>query len=305
LEQKKNKDGKDESPVTSLYYLRALADTIRESATRPDVKQWNVDQIDVLILTTIGRRREAQVGVERARAALVEAIGLERDCLAAVDAPGLLPNLKPAIDKDAIIALALDRRGEIRQALAGLETTTLEIKAQKKSFGLRGDTFASGSDLHADPVPQGIANGEYRPGAITVEMPAQLVGKRGARIEQAEALQGRAAAVADKARHLITLEAEDAYFKWAEASQQAEEYRKAADKAVKVADFLSDQEKGFKPGDAQGRKPTFEDLTDARVKAVQLQLLANQAHFNALLALAALERITAGGFNPGFDQLGR
>ena len=305
LEQKKNAAGKDESPVTSLYYLRALADSIRENGTRPDVKQWNVDQIDSLILTTAGRRREAQFGVERARAALVEAIGLEADCSPAPDAPGVLPTLKVAVKKDEVVALALERRGEMKQAAAGLETTDLEIQAQKRSFGLRADTFASGSDLHADPVPQGIANGEYRPGGITVEMPGQLVGKRGDRIEQAEALQGRAAAVADKARHLITLEAADAYFKWAEASQQAESYQAAAEKALKVADFLSDSEKGFKPGDAMGRKPTLDDLVEARVKAVQLQLLANQAKYNALLALAALERITAGGFNPGFDKLGK
>ncbi len=303
--EKQEKDGKDVSPVTSLYYLRGLAERIRRGLLRPDVKEWHVDQIDVLILTTTARRREAQAGVERARAALIEAIGVERDCLPFLDGPAELPDLRPLVERKNIIALALERRGEIVQAMAGLETTSLEIHAQKKSFSLRSDTFASGSDLHADAVPQGIANGEYRPGAITVEMPAQLVGKRGDRIEQAEALQGRAAAVADKARHLVTLEAEDAYLRWIEASQQVDEYQKAANKAKDVADFLSDPEKGFKLEDREGRKPTLDSLVEARVRAVQLQLLANQVKLNALLALAALERITAGGFNPGFEQWGR
>src|SRR5205085_584384 len=87
LEQKKGKDGADESPITSLYFLRALADKIRLDATRPDVKQWNVDQIDILIETTMGRRQEALIGVDRARSALVEAIGLERDCPLVLAAP--------------------------------------------------------------------------------------------------------------------------------------------------------------------------------------------------------------------------
>jgi hypothetical protein len=304
LEQKKDAKGKDNSPVTSLYYLRAVAQGIADNSTRPDVKQWNVDQIDVLIETTIGRREEALIGVDRARSALLEAIGLEPDCDVVLAPPDVLPTLNPTIDKKTIVALALERRGEIKQAMAGLETTSLEIDAQKRRWlGLRSDTFAVGSDLHADPVPQGFANGEYRPGAITVEMPGQLVGKRSDRIEQAEALQGRAAAVTDKTRHLVTLEAEDAYNRWIEASRQAVSYQKAADREAKIADDLSSNR--FNPGDAQARRPWLDDLVGSRTRAVQLQLLANQAKFNALLALAALERITAGGFNPGFDHLGR
>ena len=43
--------------VSSLYYLKNVAEDIYKNTTRRDVKKWNVDHIDVLIQTTIGRRR--------------------------------------------------------------------------------------------------------------------------------------------------------------------------------------------------------------------------------------------------------
>src|SRR5205823_3423269 len=97
--------------------------------------------------------------------------GLDLDCPLLLDSNELMPSLKgmPEPQREQIVALAVARRSEVIQAAAGLEVTSLEVIAQKKILGLRGDTFASGSDIHADPVPQGFANGEYRPGAITIE----------------------------------------------------------------------------------------------------------------------------------------
>ena len=77
-------------------------------------------------------------------------------------------------------------------------------------------TFASVADVHVRPIPQGISNTEYRPGAIGLEMPATLVGKR-AGPGAAGGGSGRAAAVVDKTRNLITLEVEDGYLKWEDA----------------------------------------------------------------------------------------
>jgi outer membrane protein TolC len=292
-----------ESPdkVTSLRYLRQVADKINKDESRRDVRQWHVDQVDLLITTTAGRREEAAQGVLRAEAALREAIGLEADCPLTIDPNAKLPSPKPVLSKDVVVSLALQRRSEIVQSSVGFEVTSLEIDAQKRICGPRGETFGAGSDIHADAVPQGIANGDYRPGAITIEMPTQLVGSRKNRIEQAEALQGRAAAVMDKTRHLVTLEAEDAYYRWVEASREAEEFTKAAELAEKIADRIRND---FVPGAAAGTRPNFDDLTDSRVRAVQLRLQANTAHYRALLALAALERVTAGGVSPIFDAPG-
>lgn len=289
----------DDSQVTSLNYLKKVAENIYKERTRKDVKKWHVDQIDVLIQSTRARREEAKQGVDRALAALREAIGLEPEDALIIDPKATLPSLNPTLDKAQVIALALERRGEILQANVGLEVTSLEIEAQKRIMGLRGDTFASGSDIHAEPIPTGFANGEYRPGAITIEMPGTLAGKRGSRIEQAEALQGRASSVVDKTRHLIALEAEDAYLKWIEYSRQAAEYDKAAKAADRVVDEIANT---FNPNDKDSGQPTLTDYVEARLRATQLQLLVNQTRFQALLALAALERVTAGGIQPGFEK---
>jgi outer membrane protein TolC len=287
----------DPKGATSLYYLKDTIQDIYKNRRRKDVKEWHVDNIDVLIQVTRGRREEAKQGIDRALAALREAIGLEADCPLAISPTAKLPSLNSAVTREQIVSLALTRRGEIVQADAGIEVTSLEIHAQKLILGRSGQTFGSGSDLHADPVPQGIANSEYRPGAISVEMPAQLVGSKAARVEQAEALQGRAASVADKTRHLITLQAEDAYYKWQEAVHQVVEFEKAVASAKKLADTIREK---FTPTDETSA--SVNDLVDSRVRATQLQVLLNQARFNALLGLAALERVTAGGFMPGFEK---
>ena len=81
-------------------------------------------------------------------------------------------------NRDEIVALALARRGEMVQVVTAAEVTDLEVAAQDKSFMPRVTTFAFGADIHAHPVPQGISNNEYRPGATGLEMPPSLAGPR-------------------------------------------------------------------------------------------------------------------------------
>jgi hypothetical protein len=47
-------------------------------------------------------------------------------------------------------------------------------------------------------------------------------------------------------------------------------------------------------------RPTLDDLIETRLRATQLRVQANEARFRALLVLADLERVTAGGFCPRF-----
>jgi outer membrane protein TolC len=289
--------------VTTLNYLRQLANSIytppEGTLLRRDVRKWHVDQIDVLLSVTRGRSEEARQGVERATAALHEAIGLAPDCLLAPATE--FPARNTAVpDRATIVALALERRGELVQANVGAEVTCLEIEAQQLIRGGRAETFGSASDLHAQPIPQGVANEEYRPGAISIEMPANLVGHREARVEQARALHGRAQAVLAKTRNLIRLEAEDSWLRWRETSRQTEEYTKAANDAEAIYDRIR-EEFGNRLGRTfENTRPNFDDLTQARVRATQLRLQANLAEYDLLLALAALERVTAGGFCAGF-----
>jgi outer membrane protein TolC len=284
--------------VTGLSFLRSVADRIYKDGTRPDVKKWNVDQIDLLTQTTEGQRVEAADGVKRALAALREAVGIDGDCPLS---PALVlppvPDVKPTCPQ--IVELALARRGEVAQAAAGFEVTSLEVKAQS-ALWLRSQaqTFASGADIHVTPIPQGIANSEYRPGAIGIEMPPTMTGFKSARVGQAEALNGRAGAVLQKTRQLITLEAEAAYLKWERAAQEYAKYQQAAKTAREVAEAVR---KSFKETAPANDRPTLDDLVNTRVRAVQMEVLVNQARYDVLLALAALERVTAGGFCPGFE----
>jgi len=297
---------KKDSPeyLTSLLYLREVAQDILANQTRRDVKKWDLQRVDSLYQTTEGRAEEARQGVERARAALREAVGLGPDCPLPLPA-GDLPDLHPTVDRQVIVSLALERRGETLQTRLAAEVTCLEIDAQNAIFGPSAQTFASASDIHAQPIPQGIADGEYRPGAVSIEMPPNLVGKRADRVRQAQELYGRARAVVDKTRNLVTLEAEDAFYHWRETEARARAYARAAKTAAAAADELTREFKPtVRPGDPlPAWLPSYNDLVEARLRATRQELLANQAHYELLLALAALERITAGGFCPGFEPV--
>jgi hypothetical protein len=150
-------------------------------------------------------------------------------------------------------------------------------------------TFAAGSDLHARQVPQGAHNSEYRPGAVAPEMPAMLAGSRPERMKHAQDLRARAEAVAETTRNLIALEAEDAFLRWEEASQQAGQAREAAETGDKLAEGLT---RDF----AAQLKVKVEDVVSARVLASQARSQYNEYVYHEILALADLERITAGGF---------
>lgn len=292
---------------SSLLYLREIGRKIYKDQSRRDVKRWDVEHVESLYQVTEGRAEEARQGVERAMAALREAVGVGPDCPLPLPT-GDLPSLSPVVDKGLIVSLALERRGEILLSRIAAEVTCLEIDAQNALFGASAQTFASASDIHAQPVPPGIADGEYRPAAVSIEMPPNLVGKRSDRVHQARELHGRAVAVVDKTRNLLTLEAEDAFYHWREAAAKAVAYERAAKTAADAAEQLTREFKPELKPTAERRDipylawlPTYNDLVQARVRATRQRLLANQAHYELLLALAALERITAGGFCPGFE----
>ena len=152
----------------------------------PDIKVTNLD-VDVLALNLKllkSREVEAQIGIRKAVAALREAIGVGLDYPLDV-AADTLPPLVHDLNKETLIAMAVANRGEIAQAGAAQQVTELEIAAQGKLRGPSARTFGGGADVHAKPIPQGVANGEYRPGAIGLEMPATLAGKKADRIERA------------------------------------------------------------------------------------------------------------------------
>jgi outer membrane protein TolC len=251
------------------------------------------EQIAVYVKVVQARREQAVEGVERALAALREATGLGPDAKIAV-AESELPDLTPTANRDEIVALALSRRGEITQAATIAQVTGYEVKAQaSKRFSPTVRTFASASDIHAQPVPPAGRGTEYHPGALGPEMPTTLVGKRDDRIAQAESLTARADAVTEKTRGLIALEADDAFHRWRDTSRRLPKSRDAAKSARTLADKLA---KDAKDPNLDVR---FSEAMAAGAIASQLRLEENEVHLQQLLNLAALERVTAGGFNPG------
>jgi outer membrane protein TolC len=256
----------------------------------PDIKvtKIDIDLFNVNLELLKARQVEAVVGAQKAVAALREAIGLGSD-QPLHTLGGALPALVDSLDRDALLHAALANRGEVTQVNSAYQVTELEIAAQaRKHFSLRVGTFASASDIHAQPIPQGVANGEYRPGAIGLEMPVNLVGRRNDRTARAGDLSQRAGAVVDKTQNLIALEVENSYLKWKEAHDRFNYFNSALPIAKDVA------QRTFKRLD-QGNATGSEYIQAATLQD-QIQAQYNEALYNHALALAALERITAGGY---------
>jgi outer membrane protein TolC len=285
--------------INGLQQLRDQANRLAEGKVRPDVQPEHVQRLDFYLSHSQGRQEEAIQGYQRALAALREAVGIGPDCPLEI-ARQPLPDLSTSICREEIIKLALARRGDYAQAVLAAEVVCLEVDAQSLLHGPSGQTFAAAADIHATAVPQGSNDPDYKPGGLSLEMPTILPGSRNDRVEQARALSARAAAVADKTRNLIILEAEDAWLRWQEASRKKQKYAEARQKALA---YNKDMQSGFAlPVEAdKPPKYRFDDVINANLLAAQAKLDYNQALYQADLALAALERATAGGFLSGLD----
>jgi outer membrane protein TolC len=294
---------------TALYARRQEAvakallgklERARETATNlvkkgdPDVtvKQTDVDKLTVNIDLLQLRLIEASTGVDRALAALREAMGVRYDA----PLPLVLEDFPAAgavIDRDTIVQLALSRRGEMVQASAAATLTELEVCAQNTGCILPfKHTFAAASDIHSRQIPQGQTNGSYRPAATGIEMPTALVGHKSDRVARAREFSSRAGAVVEKTHNLVALEAEDAFYKWKAADSQVKTLGASTAKSTKLADLIS---RDFDNGKVSG-----EDYLRARTLEDQTQSQYNEAVYHYTLALAALERVTAGGLVPSY-----
>jgi outer membrane protein TolC len=273
--------------VERLSAVHSTAEKQLKEGAR-DITAADVKRALVYVRQAQTRQIQAAQGAKRALASLREAIGVGSD--APFDVPaGTLPDSDVRLSRDEVLTLALARRGDLAQAGLFAQATCLEIEAQGTSLLNRKSTFAAGADIHAKQVPQEYHNGEYRPGAVPPEMPTMLVGSRAERVKRAEALHDRAEAAVEVTRNVITLEAESAFLRWEEASEQVPQAREAADAADQTADDLTRDY-------TAGLKVRTEDVINARVLAAQSRALYNQYLYNKVLALADLERITAGGF---------
>ena len=116
-----------------------------------------------------------------------------------------------------------------------------------------------------------------------------FVGSRPYRVERARDLGVRAGAVVDKPRNLITLEAEDAFFKYEEAVRKMPIVTEAATAGARLA-------KSTRDDFTANSKVQIEDIRT--VKPACYKGTANENRYNLIVALAGLQRVTGGGFEP-------
>jgi outer membrane protein TolC len=278
--------------ITRLqFYHDRVSELVKSGATR-EFTSVTVDKITMHLRLADARLIQAEQSEKRATAALAEAIGLEPGhCFVVPDDHLPTPEVAPCCDD--IVALALARRGEMVQVTTASRIVELEIGAQCKSCWPVAKTFAAAVDIHARPVPQGHANREYWPGATGLEMPTHFAGPRWARVQRAHDLSARAAAVVDKTRNLIVLETEDAYLKWQEAARKIPDARQAVDSGRRVIEAAR---AGLGP--VAGTR--VEDILTSEGDFARAQAAYNEALYEQAIELAAIQRVTAGGFDPGF-----
>jgi outer membrane protein TolC len=280
--------------VERLTAINEVARGALQSGAR-NVTSNDVNRTSVYLRLAQAQQHKAGQGVKRALAALREAVGVGPDCRFDV-AQGTLPKLNVHLSLDDIVAKALSRRGELAQASLFAQTTCLEVEAQGTGIHRRMETFAAGADIHSRPVPLGEHNEDYRPGGLLPEMPDLLVGCRPERVRHARSLNARAESVTETSRNLIALEAEDAYLRWEEAALEVPAAKEAVDAGEQLADDLS---KDF----TSGLKAKPEDVVNARVLAATARSRYNEYLFHEIIALADIERITAGGVCSGLVEL--
>lgn len=276
----------------------------------------DIEFLDVQLAQVTAKKSQVDNGKLKAIAALREAMGLNHDYpleIAAVDLPPavyvqkvpvkddtgkpVVKDGKPLtkdvyhqlfqLNKSELIASALANRGELAQATLASRITDLEIQAQYRIWGWQGKTFASASDLHAKPIPQGIFNNEYRPGAIGFEMPVFLIGRKKDRAQRAADFAQRGNAVVDKATNLVSLDVEAQYLKWQEAADEVKELIAVQE----TAKNLPDRVLKLNPNEF-----TSTAVIQANMTAVMCRTQLNDAMHMHALALAGLERATAGAF---------
>lgn len=283
-----------------LLDLQTTVDDFLKKKQRPDVTlEEHRNLVRAFLETLDGRVSEAEQGKLRALAAMREAMGVGPHFVVAVPDGDLpCPRVQPPTLNE-LIALAEARRGEVIQAAVFAEVVCLEIDAQASTNKATMRTFASSSDIHAKPVPTGDLGGlNFRPAIVGPEMPAYLNGSREARVQQARDYYERALATAAKARNLVALEVEDLYRQWLDKSKKAQQLEKAYQDALTFSNRMREL---LVTNKEEGSYPNVDQVINAGLMATRLQLEWKEAHFQALLALAALERATAGGFAVDFD----
>jgi outer membrane protein TolC len=256
---------------------------------RVKINEFTLGTLDGLIGEVRELRDRASTGRKKALNALQEAMAVDYEV---VPADAELPLMTGVVTQEQVVALALSRRAELTQAGALLDVTRLEVTAQAvQKRGVKVDTFASGSDLHARHLPAPLRNGEYRPGVVVPEMPNQLVGRVDDRVARACEYVRRMEAMHDGVVRLVRTEVVNSFLDWQAATEQVRDTRERHERQQKLVE---------KSRAASAAKMDPELLVRNESLASQAQARYVEAVYRQVLALIALERVTGGGIVPPF-----
>jgi outer membrane protein TolC len=257
------------------------------------VNEFSLGEIDAVISEVRELREEASTGRKTAYYALKEAMGVPPEYELTL-ADKELPVMGGTIDQDTVVNLVVARRAELVQSAVLVDVTRLEVSAQQKlSRRIRANTFASGTDLHARTIPVAVRNGEYRPGAISPEMPTEIVGSVEDRVARMTQHLRVHEAAYEKAVGLVKLEAINAFLKWEQATRRVKDTFEAHERAQALVE---------KARAAAQTKMEPELLVRTESLASKAQARYVTAVKDQIFALVALERVTAGGVVPLFTN---
>ena len=265
------------------------------NAPKTDMTKQKLNAMKIGLATARDLLLTAQLGQKKATAALREVMAVSEATFPFRVKDKELPIMaqKKELTKETVLHMALTQRPEMALAAAGVDAFRLEVYAQGKvPFRRTVPTLASASDLHARDLPQPSRGAEYRPGAIAPEMPPQLVGSKYDRVCRAMAYSQRAEAVYEKTQNLITLEAENGYFDFELAGERQAIFKLKSDQGKELMDWVQ--------ANIDNQTVPKDVLVTSYVMAAKAQSDYVDSVFQYLLALAALERITAGGVKPAF-----
>ena len=297
-------DEKKNANLTS-FHKSVVKVTSKGSKVDTDLKERDALFLDGVLSYARSKLTEAETGKRRALSALREAVGVASDVPLPLKHQRLL-DVKRAVDLRQLSDLALSNRPELLAASINVQVSELEVKAQGSRHSLSVKTFASGGDLHANPLPAGRYEQEYRPGPIGPEMPTFLSGKKCDRVARATALASRAVSVSDKARALILLEVEQAFHRYEEATAKIAHLSQAAEKLKVAVNGTEDKEdvKGIQGASKrlidtkfeEGAKIALDDSLKFGQVYSQVRVQLNEARYQQLIALITLERATGAAF---------
>ncbi len=257
------------------------------------VNEFTLGDTDAVISEVRDLREEASTGRKKAYYALKEAMAVPRE-FAFVPADKELPLMGGTVDQDTVVNLALSRRAELVQAAVLVDVTRLEVCAQSKlDRRVKTSTFASGTDLHARFIPAPVRNGEYRPGAISPEMPTEIVGSVTDRVDRTTQHLRVHEAAYQKVQGLVQLEAINAHLNWEQAVKKVKDSREAHERAQNLVEKA-------RSAVQTNQNPELRVRTESLASKAQAKYV--KAVHELVLSLIALERVTAGGVVPAFKQ---